>query len=1024
MPGNHLIVGLGGTGGRIIREIRKTLASTPQERLVGTHFEFLYVDSDGAMMKPDDPSWRVLGKSVQLERRQTLRIGGMATKPILEDLESYPNLKSWLGDMSQMRRFLDDNVNPQAAAQRRRYGRLLFAHSAQEFVRASQQLKRALSTASRMEQITVHICCGVAGGTGGGSIVDAVAQIRKHVAPNALASSTRGDQITDDRVLLYLVLPEQLPPGGWDSGFYHANGYASLVELNAMVTGTYKPADVGGDGSPMNIPQPAFNGAYVVQNRNMAGRIIDAEHAMPQIIADFIFHKTISAQTSEVLRAENAENGDFADEPSVDGANQHERSKRFLTFGIQRLVVPTEEIHEYFTYHYAHRAARQFLFNHWANGIGYIDRKQNIDFNAIVADPAKLGGWLLSDEHLTLSRPILPTDGINPAGRQTWQQYVQFWPSVANAAAMDIKAGDAKKEGWITALQVTLGQIQGQGFRSAGVGNFFLQKSQAVTQMAAQVRGAVEKEVFAAWRNGQYGIADLQSLVEALIRHVDAKLKGAPGAVASLTDRADQSRKAMVAVVQENASLGSLTNLLTNKREALFDGAKEHLIAEHLQRTLAEGWTFAQSLLPLILRELNGLLSDVSELYARLQRIGTEFEQQFNARLQANAGRASLDPQGYEHKTKLFDLSPLQSIRDGLMADQSRQNADGQLFRDAFFNELGQEAGFATFLARFHDGALMEKLETLCDAASARAVEQLPPPQRAILTPNIVEKLAQTYSAQDSGLINFVLEKVSASAPYGTFDKGEVSKVGGGTSTPGQGVKETCVIAMPPSANASTFRGNLEHAFRGQLPPTIEQIRVHDVGVPDNEVTICQIHNLFPARWLGHTAFLRERYDQLTKTNPSAAYFVHGEGALRDFAPLYIPSATALTASVLPHLLLAFASGMLHKASNAATGREEIVCTYIDNDGFDVHLLVGATEKEALSKIPAETSLIIKRKVEELLGSEKFRLAESREALFKAAVAFVNTYKDTVLHGDASNAEYLRLKQDALEAKRRLLRLG
>lgn len=1023
MPGNHLIIGLGGTGGRIIREIRKTLASTPQERLTGTHFEFLYVDSDGAMMKPDDPSWRVLGKSVQLERRQTLRIGGMATKPVIDDLESYPNLKSWLGDMVQMRKFLDDNVNPQAAAQRRRYGRLLFAHSAPEFVRACQQLKRALSTASHLEQVTVHICSGVAGGTGGGAIVDAAAQVRKYVASNALASSTRGDQITDDRVLLYLVLPEQLPPGGWDSGFYHANGYASLVELNAMVSGTYRPADLTGDGSPMIVPQPAFNGAYLVQNRNMAGRVIDPEHAMPQIVADFIFHKTVSAQTTEVLRAENAENGDFAHEPSVDGANQHERSKRFLTFGIQRLVVPTEEVHEYFTYHYAHRASRQFLFNHWANGIGYIDRKQNIDFNAVVSDPAKLGGWLLSDEHVTLSRAILPTDGINAAGRQTWQPFVQFWPAVANATAMDVKVSDTKQEGWITALQAALAQIQGQGFRSAGVSNFFLQKGQAVTQMAAQVRAAVEKELFAAWRNGQYGAADLLALVEALVRYVDNKLKGAPGAAASLTERADQSRRALTEVVQKNADMGMIERML-GKGEALFDAAKEHLIAEHLQRTMAEGWTFAQVLLPLVLRELNGLLADIGELYARLQRVGTEFEQQFNARLQTHVGRSTVDPQAYEHKTKLFDLAPVQSIRDTLLADQSRQNADAQLLREAIFNELGIEAGFSTFLARFTDSVLMEKLETLCDAATARAVEQLPPPQRTTLTPNIVEKLSQTYRAQDTGLVNFVLEKVSASAPYGTFDRSEVSKVGNGTSTPGQGVKETCVIAIPPSANASSFRTALVDTFRGQLPPSIESVRVHDVGVPDNEVTICQIHNLFPARWLAHTAFLRDKYDLLVKSNPSAAYFVHGEGALRDYAPLYIPSATALTATVVPHLLIAFASGMLRKAKNTATGREEVVCTYVDNDGFDVQLSVGASEKDTLSKIPAETALVIKRKVEEVLASDTYRLAEAREALFKGAVAFVNTYKDNFLHGDASNAEYLKLKQDALEAKSRLLRLS
>jgi len=1026
MPGNHLIIGLGGTGGRIIREIRKTLASAPQERLNGSHFEFLYVDSDAAMMKPDDPTWRVLGKNVQLERRQTLKIGGMSTKSLLENIDSYPHIRSWLGDMSQMRRFLDDNVNPQAAAQRRRYGRLLFANSAQEFLKAGRQLKESLQKSSSRDQITVHICCGLAGGTGGGSIIDAVAQVRQHIAPNAMSSATSGDQVTDDRVLLYLVLPEQLPPGGWDSGFYHANGYSSLMELNGLVTGTYKPADVSSDGSPMNLPQPAFNGAYLVQNRNMAGHIIDSERALPQIIADYIFEKTVSGQVVKVLKAENAENGDFADEPSVDGADLHERSKRFLMFGIQRLVVPSEEIHEYFTYHYAHRAGRQFLFNHWANGIGYIDKKQNIDFNATVNDVAKLGGWLLSDEHLTLSRPILPSDGINAAGKLVWQPFPQFWSGVANQAAIDIKGGDTKSEDWITLLQSALGKIFGEGFRSSGVGNFYLQKTQGVTQMAAQIRGAVERELFEAWRNGQYGIADLESLLECLVRQVDGKLKNAPGLVAQMTDRADQSRKALAAVVLENQNVGALQKFLMGKRETLFDAAKEHMIAEHVQRTLADGWTFAQKLLPIVLRELNGLLTDIGELHARVQRVVTEFEAQYNARLQSQPSvrTGTSGSAGYEHKTKMFDAAPIQNIRDSLLADQARQAADAQAFRDSLFKELGRDAGFSLFLNRFHDGALTEQLETLAAAAASRAAESLPPPQRAILTANIVEKLAQQFSGQESGLTTFVLDKVNAAAPYGSFDKSESSKVGPGTSTPGQQVKETCVIAIPPTANAAGFRATLESSFRGQLPPSMEKVRVQEVGVPDNEITIYQIHNLFPLRWMAHTAFLRDKYQAMVKASPASAYFLHGEGAERDYPPLFIPSGAGVTQMVTPHLLLAFAMGLLTKAVNNATGKEEIVYKYTDPDGFECQLVVGNSEQEALRKMPIDAALTIRRKVDDALASDAFRLAETRDTLFKAAVAFINSYKDAQLHGDANNSEYLSLREAAMDAKKRLLKLA
>lgn len=1026
MAGNHLIVGLGGTGGRIIREIRKSLASIPEDRKSASHIEYLYVDSDAAMMKPDHPEWRVLGRNVALDRRQVLQLGGVSTRSILEDVDAYPNLKSWLGDMTQLRRYLEANVNPAAGAQRRRYGRLLFANSAQEFVRACTTLKQKLHGDSHSQQITVHICCGLAGGTGSGAIIDAVAQIRKHVAPNALPrGNTQTTDIKDDRVLLYLVLPEELPPGGWDSGFYHANGYAALVELNGLVTGAYRAADVSDDGAPMTLPQPAFNGAYLIQNKNMAGRIIDSEHALPQIIADFIMQKTLASQSVEVLRAENAENGDFADEPSVDGVNLHERSKRFLTFGIQRLVVPCEEIHEFFTYHYAHRVGRQFLFNHWANGIGYIDTKQNIDFTAVVADVAKLGGWLLSDEHLTLSRPILPTDGINAAGKLVWQPLAQFWPAVANQAAVDIKGSGTPKEGWLTALQNTLGQIFGQGFRSAGVGNFFLQKTQGVTQMAAQIRGSVERELFDAWRNGQYGIADIQSLLECLVRHVDGKLKNAPGIVAQLTERADGSRKGLVAVVNELSNVGML-GWATGKGERLFDAGKEHLIAELMQRTLAEGWTFAQRLLPLVIRELNGLLTDVGELRARLQRVVSEFESQYNARLQAprTSRSGATDVANYQYKTKLFDAAPIYGIRDTLLADQARQSADAQAFRDSLFAELGRDAGFSQFLSQFHEGALTEKLVSLADGASERAAEQLPPPQHAVLTANIVEKLAQQYGGQDDGLVNLVREKVDAAAPYGTFDKSETSKKDAGTSNPAQVVKETCVVAIPSAPNASSFRDKLEKVFLGQLPSTVEKVHVQEEGVPTNEVTVYQIHNLFPLRWLAHTAFLRERYEHTVKGNATAAYFTHGEGALQDYPPLFIPSSGDLTQQTLPHLLVAFSLGMLKKSRNENTGKEEVVYAYSDADGFDHQLVVGQSEKDAITRMPSETALTIQRKVEAGIASDECRTADSRTQIYKGMVTFVNEYKDAHLHGNPNDEEYKRLMHAALDAKTRLLKLA
>ena len=75
MVANHLIIGLGGTGGKIIRSFRKAVFQAfRKEDADGVNLGYLYVDSSAEMMAIDDPSWKILGTSVQLNKRSQLLI--------------------------------------------------------------------------------------------------------------------------------------------------------------------------------------------------------------------------------------------------------------------------------------------------------------------------------------------------------------------------------------------------------------------------------------------------------------------------------------------------------------------------------------------------------------------------------------------------------------------------------------------------------------------------------------------------------------------------------------------------------------------------------------------------------------------------------------------------------------------------------------------------------------------------------------------------------------------------------------
>jgi Tubulin like len=75
--------------------------------------------------------------------------------------------------------------------------------------------------------VTFHVCCGLAGGTGSGTVVDVVSQLRDLYPHEGY------------RIIIYAFLPEEYPhPPNKAKENYHANGYAALTELNALAAGT------------------------------------------------------------------------------------------------------------------------------------------------------------------------------------------------------------------------------------------------------------------------------------------------------------------------------------------------------------------------------------------------------------------------------------------------------------------------------------------------------------------------------------------------------------------------------------------------------------------------------------------------------------------------------------------------------------------------------------------------------------------------------------------------------------------
>ena len=93
---NHLVIGLGGTGGSVLCALRKRIYEEfrSNEPAGGAHIEYLYVDSSLADLNNEE-NWQILGTSVQLSPAQRLSINGIGTG-VLDNLDQYPGINSFI----------------------------------------------------------------------------------------------------------------------------------------------------------------------------------------------------------------------------------------------------------------------------------------------------------------------------------------------------------------------------------------------------------------------------------------------------------------------------------------------------------------------------------------------------------------------------------------------------------------------------------------------------------------------------------------------------------------------------------------------------------------------------------------------------------------------------------------------------------------------------------------------------------------------------------------------------------------
>jgi len=988
MSTNHLIIGLGGTGGKIIRAFRKTLFQEFRgRRLEKVNLGYLYVDSSQEMMGIDDPSWKILGTSVQLDQAQQVLIREANLVTQLENINSFPGIKNWIGDRAMWRTILSGlDVGKAAGGQKRRLGRFLFACKIQDF---NQRLKLRVAELQNTGEaaVTFHICTGLAGGTGSGSLVDVVAQIRNAYRDNA-----------KHRILLYTLLPEEHPKPNWDTGNYHANGYAALLDLNALSVGRLQPHDVTGEQDRIDAPDP-FAGCYLFTNENANGLAVDVDRDIPGIAADFLYQKIVASSSlgwTGLDRIESGENGDSSPETDATGRKK-ERSKKFLAFGVKRLAIPEDEIREYLAYSFTRQAALQLAFNNWSDEVGFRDEARNQEFASLVSEKETLQRWRLTDEHLTLSQPLLPMEISSPRWKPINTEWADLLPNFKGV----VRSLD--KRVWLDELARMCEQRFSSTYRSdMGVRKFYETKAANRKEHAREIRRLIEAELINDWKNGVRSMHEIGLILAALIASLEDRLKGVDGKIVQSREYETNAAQKITGNNTEFAKIGPLMALM-GKRENLLDAQANYLQEQMIYRTRAEAWVFAKGLLQEVATELQTLRGDVSRIASTI----TEAVGRFDAALAERCKEEDRDERArlQQQLVRFYRPQEVIDFARELTRDGPLQSQQASGVRLALIRQLGDNPTFGAFNARVSRQMFFDTLERECERAAVEAHNNLLASDRnrvRLLGVNVVDQLAREYSGRNEALKKFIGDLVKAAGNYVTFEPTEVNKTARGALRVPTRLRSFTVI-LPKSAANPTFMATLTDAFRGACESDVDVIQN---DLKRNEITLVSIVNLFPLRFLRPAGMLRDRYEKrLESGGPRARLEVHVEGDGTELPKLFVPSDQALRTEGLPYLILAKCLGIVEQRRDSS-GKAQLRLLTKDTDGFDnPPVPLGETLLEAAERIDETNFDLIKTATLDRVNQE-VRQEAGHEALRKAILAEVEAFKTTECDGDTADPRY------------------
>lgn len=883
---NYLLIGLGGTGCAVVRELKKKLYLEWRSRgnkgrypevyvFEGSHGEAkiesriatLSVDSNEADLSGQGElaaAWRVFGETLTLRGNERVVISPSGLDGILKSLERYPGVAPWVrDDMEFVGEIIAGSLEPKGCNQIRRMGRLVLANGAniENVINLVADRLQALALNGQIGA-EIHIACSFAAGTGSGCVVDVVAQLQKYLR----------DKPGDHSIFIHgftTVGDVQSK----DVGNFYANQYAALTELNAFRVGLYSPWDIRQTGSNIGgkrlaVPKPqndgkaaptgdlkdTFKSVALVTDTTAGGVNVP----LPQQIentAEFIFQIAVRQMGNLPKELRDAitveDRSPYPTEPQGG-----DRSTSFIGYGVQRVAIPEREIREKLSYTFAKQFLLKNLYHNWDNIYRNVPR--NFAKDSFVGKRRAI--WKVTRDHLYLNLVEKIT------GEPEFETYDGEWRKGLQGEADIIKAqlGNTCEERrhWLAELDQRAEELWGQGFRrrggSGGVVDYFTIRGQVqeINRRARDIRGIIEEDLLLGFERmePEYALHHLPEAVGFLKERIEK-------------DRLDfgaQNEEAVVEIEKADRTRDEIRldyekcgRWAQRKQERLLGLYLEAAKSFYYWSTIKMATEYGQAFCLKLLEELNLLHEHISVFSTRLKQLNENTSTEITIRIPEDGKIAARDDVEYVVDTKhvnntILLLEGNKALQDhysnGTMKELKSVRGDRLEFQ-AYVDKMPVDSNNRV------GGDFADRLYLVSESSAVEAhrkISQDDKQFKGILSQNIIQKLANDHGGNvGNELTQWLRDLLGKAMPMVSFDPNAEAM---GLPTDGP-VLRRCVFIPGCKDVSPEFQANLRKTIEtiGVAGGNCRLIETFVKEVPEDsnpsEITVISVAFFFPVRY-------------------------------------------------------------------------------------------------------------------------------------------------------------------------------